>query len=103
MLVADDSGLALHPSRSVSTKISAAALPSDRIRPSINSAALAGPDWMGMLAAIGIEKGKPFKPDAKRGKAVSEAPGNTGPLPERDLYAGGPWSDLRNPRRGLRQ
>ena len=25
---------------------------------------LAGPDWLGMLAAIGIVKGKPFTPDA---------------------------------------
>ena len=28
-------------------------------------ASLADPDWIGMLAAIGIEKGKPFEPDAK--------------------------------------
>jgi hypothetical protein len=27
-------------------------------------AALAGPDWLGMLAAIGIVKGQPFTPDA---------------------------------------
>jgi hypothetical protein len=25
---------------------------------------LAGPDWLGMLAAIGIDKGQPFTPDA---------------------------------------
>jgi hypothetical protein len=25
---------------------------------------LAGPDWLGMLAAIGIVRGKPFTPDA---------------------------------------
>ena len=27
---------------------------------------LAGPDWLGMLAAIGIVKGQPFTPDAQR-------------------------------------
>ena len=39
----------------------------DQLKQLVDSepASLASSDWMGMLAAIGIEKGKPFKPDAK--------------------------------------
>jgi hypothetical protein len=36
-------------------------------------ATLADPDWIGMLAAIGIERGKPFKPDAKTRKILDAA------------------------------
>jgi hypothetical protein len=32
---------------------------------------LAGPDWLGMLAAIGIVKGQPFSPDAHAGNPRS--------------------------------
>ena len=35
--------------------------------------ALADPDWMGMLAALGIEKGKAFNPDAKTRKILDAA------------------------------
>lgn len=34
---------------------------------------LASSDWMGMLAAIGIEKGKPFEPDAKTRSILDSA------------------------------
>lgn len=34
---------------------------------------LAGSDWMGMLSAIGIEKGKPFMPDATTRKILDAA------------------------------
>jgi hypothetical protein len=34
---------------------------------------LAGPDWLGMLAAIGIVKGKPFTPDAHTRKILDRA------------------------------
>lgn len=34
---------------------------------------LAESDWMGMLSAIGIEKGKPFEPDAKTRKILDAA------------------------------
>ncbi len=34
---------------------------------------LADPDWLGMLAGLGIEKGKPFAPDAKTTKLLSNA------------------------------
>jgi hypothetical protein len=34
---------------------------------------LAGPDWMGMLAAIGIMKGRPFSPDESTRKILDEA------------------------------
>lgn len=34
---------------------------------------LADPDWMGMLAALGIEKGKPFAPDARTRKILDAA------------------------------
>ena len=34
---------------------------------------LAESDWMGMLAAIGIEKGRPFKPDARTRKILDAA------------------------------
>ena len=37
-------------------------------------ASLADPDWIGMLAAIGIEKGKPFQPDAKTRSILDERP-----------------------------
>jgi hypothetical protein len=36
-------------------------------------ASLADPDWMGMFAAIGIEKGKPFKPDARTRRILDAA------------------------------
>ena len=36
---------------------------------------LADPDWLGMLAGLGIVKGKPFKPD--------EAPGTSSMRPRR--------------------
>jgi hypothetical protein len=36
---------------------------------------LGDPDWMGMLAALGIEKGVPFTPDAKRRKLLDAAAG----------------------------
>ena len=35
--------------------------------------ALADPDWMGMLTALGIEKGKAFNPDAKTRKILDAA------------------------------
>lgn len=38
-------------------------------------ASLADPDWMGMLAAIGIERGKPFEPDAKTRRILDAAAG----------------------------
>jgi len=38
---------------------------------------LAGPDWLGMLAAIGIVKGQPFSPDAKT-RAILDAAAKTG-------------------------
>ena len=34
---------------------------------------LAGPDWLGMLAAIGIVKGKPFTPDAHTREILDQA------------------------------
>ncbi|MCD0503342.1 DUF1254 domain-containing protein [Bordetella petrii] len=34
---------------------------------------LAGPDWLGMLAGLGIVKGKPFEPDAHTRKILSSA------------------------------
>src|SRR5258708_3120834 len=34
---------------------------------------LAGPDWLGMLAAIGIVKGQPFKPDAHTREILDRA------------------------------
>ena len=34
---------------------------------------LAGPDWLGMLAAIGIVKGKPFTPDAHTREILDRA------------------------------
>jgi hypothetical protein len=34
---------------------------------------LAGPDWLGMLAAIGIVKGQPFNPDAHTGDILDRA------------------------------
>jgi hypothetical protein len=34
---------------------------------------LAGPDWLGMLAALGIVKGQPFEPDAKTKKILDRA------------------------------
>jgi hypothetical protein len=34
---------------------------------------LADPDWLGMLASLGIERGKPFKPDARASKIFSGA------------------------------
>ena len=34
---------------------------------------LAGPDWLGMLAAIGIVKGQPFTPDARTRKIFDQA------------------------------
>jgi hypothetical protein len=34
---------------------------------------LAGPDWLGMLAAIGIVKGKPFAPDAHAREILDQA------------------------------
>ena len=36
-------------------------------------ASLADPDWIGLLAAIGIEKGKPFQPDAKTRRILDAA------------------------------
>ena len=36
-------------------------------------ASLADPDWIGLLAAIGIEKGKPFKPDEKTRRILDAA------------------------------
>jgi hypothetical protein len=38
---------------------------------------LAGPDWLGMLAAIGIVKGQQFSPDAKT-RAIFDAAAQTG-------------------------
>ena len=34
---------------------------------------LAGPDWLGMLAAIGMIKGQPFKPDAHTREILDRA------------------------------
>ena len=34
---------------------------------------LAGPDWLGMLAAIGIVKGQPFNPDAHTREILDQA------------------------------
>ncbi len=34
---------------------------------------LAGPDWLGMLAAIGIVKGQPFTPDAHAREILDQA------------------------------
>ena len=34
---------------------------------------LAGPDWLGMLAAIGIVKGRPFTPDAHAREILDQA------------------------------
>ena len=34
---------------------------------------LAGPDWLGMLAAIGIVKGQPFTPDAHTREILDQA------------------------------
>src|SRR5205807_8522472 len=34
---------------------------------------LAGPDWLGMLAAIGIVKGQPFTPDAHTREILNQA------------------------------
>jgi hypothetical protein len=34
---------------------------------------LAGPDWLGMLAAIGIVKGQPYKPDAHKTEILDQA------------------------------
>src|SRR6185369_5551339 len=34
---------------------------------------LAGPDWLGMLAAIGIVKGQPFTPDARTREILDQA------------------------------
>ena len=34
---------------------------------------LAGPDWLGMLAAIGIVKGQPFTPDAHTREILDRA------------------------------
>jgi hypothetical protein len=34
---------------------------------------LAGPDWLGMLAMLGIEKGKPFNPDARTREILDRA------------------------------
>jgi hypothetical protein len=39
----------------------------------IKSDNLAGPDWLGMLAAIGIVKGKPFTPDASTRTILDQA------------------------------
>ena len=36
-------------------------------------ASLADPDWIGLLAAMGIEKGTPFKPDAKTRRILDAA------------------------------
>ncbi|MBS0454841.1 MAG: DUF1254 domain-containing protein [Proteobacteria bacterium] len=36
-------------------------------------ATLADPDWMGMMAGLGIVKGKPFNPDARTKKILSDA------------------------------
>ncbi len=36
----------------------------------------AGPDWLGMLAMVGIKKGEPFKPDAKT-RAILDAAAKT--------------------------
>ena len=47
----------------------------DQLKQLVDSepASLANSDWMGMLAAIGIEKGKPFKPDAKTRRILDAA------------------------------
>jgi len=47
----------------------------DQLKQLVDSepASLANPDWMGMLAAIGIEKGKPFNPDAKTRRILDAA------------------------------
>ena len=34
---------------------------------------LADPDWLGMLAGLGIVRGKPFKPDARTSKILADA------------------------------
>ncbi len=47
----------------------------DQIKQLVDSEtpALADPDWMGMLAALGIEKGRPFAPDARTRKILDAA------------------------------
>lgn len=47
----------------------------DQLKQLVDSepASLASPDWMGMLAAIGIEQGKPFNPDAKTRRILDAA------------------------------
>lgn len=34
---------------------------------------LPGPDWLGMLAGLGVVKGKPFKPDARTNEILTDA------------------------------
>jgi hypothetical protein len=47
----------------------------DQLKQLIDSepADLAGPDWMGMISAIGIVKGRPFSPDEGTRKMLNEA------------------------------
>jgi hypothetical protein len=47
----------------------------DQLKKLVDSggANLAGPDWLGMLAAIAIIKGQPFTPDARQGSSRAGA------------------------------
>jgi hypothetical protein len=47
----------------------------DQLKKLVDSegANLAGPDWLGMLAAIGIIKGQPFTPDAPTREILDRA------------------------------
>jgi hypothetical protein len=51
----------------------------DQLKALVDSepASLASPDWLGMLATLGIVKGQPFNPDAKT-KAILDAAAKTG-------------------------